>query len=172
MFAFIYSLAYQLDLFKTPFTLNVMTRQQNSSLFGTLFSLAIFLVACLSFFQSNMFLKINPYILEKNVAVQEAPTIRFGNNLPVSLFIFDTAKNVYRDDTIFKFQAYYFREIGATNKTYTPIPLGPCPRLDEKSPYQIYNSSNLSCGLNLDFPLIGTYDDNNFATIFFPWRGR
>lgn len=170
MFAFFWLLAYQVDLFKRPFTLNVMTHKKTSSLLGTLFSLGIFAVACLSFFQSNMFLKINPYILEKTVSVEEAPLIYFGNNLPISMFITNTTKEIYNDDTIFKFEAYYFQEFSAANITYTPIPIGPCPQINNDSPYKIYNSSKLSCIADPKYTLQGTFDDNKFMAIMLQLR--
>ena len=165
MFSFFALLAYQLDLFKRPFTLNVNAHHQSSSLFGTFFSLGIFAVACLSFFQSNMFLKKNPYVLEKTVVSQEAPVLYFGNNLPISIFLTDTSKLIYKDDTYFKFQAFYYEEVGGINKTYTPVPLGPCPHLNATSTYQIYKDPNLSCISDAEFALKGTIDDNDFSTI-------
>ena len=111
MLAFFSLLAYQLDLFKRPFTLNVMTHQKISSVLGTLFSLGIFAVACLSFFRSNMFLKINPYVLEKTVTAEETPLVDFGNNLPISMFITNTTKEVYKDDTILNSKHTIFKKL-------------------------------------------------------------
>ena len=150
MLSFFSLLCYQLDLFKRPFTLNVNAHRQSSSLFGTFFSLGIFAVACLSFFQSNMFLKKNPYVLEKTVVSQEAPLIYFGNNLPISIFLTDASKFIYKDETYFKFQAYYYEEADG-DKNYTYVPLGPCPHLNGTSTYQIYESSSLSCISNAEF---------------------
>ena len=151
MLSFFSLLCYQLDLFKRPFTLNVNAHRQSSSLFGTFFSLGIFVVACLSFFQCNMFLKKNPYVLEKNVVSQQAPVLYYGNHLPISIFLTDTSKLIYKDETYFKFQVYYYDEVGGINKTLTPVPLGPCPQLAEISTYQIYESSSLSCISNAEF---------------------
>jgi len=101
-------IGYQLDLFKRPLALRVVSYEKTFTWIGTFLSLMIIVFICLSFFQSDMIQKTSPVVLEKTTLASLAPKQNFGENRPFMFGLVDENSNGYINDAIFKIDVAIF----------------------------------------------------------------
>ena len=166
----LYFIGYQLDLFKRPLELRVMSKEKTFTWIGAFLSLMIIVFICLSFFQSDMVQRTSPAVLEKTTIVSLSPKQIFGENRPFIFGLVDYNSNGYIDDTMFKIDVAIFG-----NDNGVPIemiiPLVPCDTISNSLFLNQPPSFNNSlCILDDNIVIQGQRSDNFYEAIFFQLR--
>ena len=133
---------------------------KRTSALGFLSSLIIYGYLFYSFFQSNLYLKVNPIVVEQNIQNQHADVIQFGGSGKFIAFgVADVLNNRFIDPTIFSVEFRYFHNISY----YEVLPLRPCTLDDvngNQSYYELFSLAHCFCPKNPYFFLEGTIDEN------------
>jgi len=168
----LFYIGYQLDLFKRPLSLTVMSKEKTFTWFGVVLSVMVVTVICLSFFQSDMVQKTSPFILEKTTLATIAPNQTFGKSLPFMFGLVDVNENGYIDDTMFKIDVAIFgpdSEVGpAGYREIIPVPCETISNslfLNQKPTF-----TNYSCILDDNIVIQGQRLANDYQAIFFQLR--
>ena len=148
------------DLFRLPMTFYFNGFSKRTSALGFLSSLIIYGYLFYSFFQSNLYLKVNPIVVEQNIQNQHADVIQFGGSGKFIAFgVADVLNNRFIDPTIFSVEFRYFHNISY----YEVLPLRPCTLDDvngNQSYYELFSLAHCFCPKNPYFFLEGTIDEN------------
>ena len=133
---------------------------KRTSALGLLSSLIIYCYLFYSFFKSNLYLKVNPIVVEQNIQNQHADAIQFGGSGKFIAFgVSDVLNNRFIDPTIFSVEFRYFHNISY----YEVLPLRPCTLDDvngNQSYYDLFSLAHCFCPKNPYFFLEGTIDEN------------
>jgi len=163
-------IAYQLDFFKRPLPLTVMSKEKTFTWLGVVLSLIVLVCICLSFFQSDMVQKTSPVILEKTTIASIAPKQIFGENRPFMYGLVDENSNGYIDDAIFKIDVAIFRFDNGV-ASLRAIPSVPCETISNSLFLnQTPSFTNYSCILNDDIIIQGELSDYVYQGIYFQLR--
>ena len=163
-------IGYQLDFFKRPLPLRVMSKEKTFTYFGVVLSLIVLGVICLSFFQSDMVQKTSPVVLEKTTIASRAPKQIFGKGRPFAFGVIDVNGQGYIDDTIFKIDVAIFGpDLGPTG--YTEFPSVPCETIsDSLFLNQRPTYTNSLCILDGNIVIQGQHSSDVFKAIYFQLR--
>ena len=166
------SIMYQLDLFKRPFTLNILAKEKQSTVLGFFLSLIIFFAISFSISQSDMVLRENPNVIEKTISVVNSP---FQNIAINSTFVFgigDINRTGYHDESYVKIEVLSIINFaGTVNYTrFTPITCDSNWNQDLKE-FKEFNASNYQClppGYN--YTIEGNIDQSYYKDLSFILR--
>jgi len=94
------SLSY-FDLFRSPFSLFINKKKRISTQIGVFFSFSLYAFLLYNFTQSDLFLKLSPYVVSQTVANVHANRITFDENTLVSFAVSDQNNQNYIEPEIF-----------------------------------------------------------------------
>ena len=112
---FFYFLAYEIDLFKRPFTLKILAKDKKTTFLGSFLSLVILIAISVSISQSDMVLHINPNIIEKTISQDVSPQLNFGSTGVFIIGVVDANRTGFIDETIFKVEVWSLYKVGGVN---------------------------------------------------------
>ena len=118
------SISYHLDLFKRPFMLKVLSKDQESTYFGFFLSLIIFIAIAFSFSQSDMIQKLNPNVIDKTIAVDLSPQQHIGTTGVFVFGVVDVNRQGFIDESMLRIDVTSYTNQGGVNvyvKSYTPV---------------------------------------------------
>ena len=169
-------IAYEIDLFKRPFSLKILGKNKDSTYLGSLISIGIFVAIIFSIAQSNMVLHLNPNIIEKTLSFDASPRITFGGTGPFVFGIFDNNRSSYVDDSIFKIEMWSVLKVGGgaqplSKKQFFSVNCQTvnCPP-DLITQFRQFDFSNYRCLPQQDLTLEGDQDESTFLTFRFMLR--
>ena len=165
-------IGYQLDFFKRPLPLRVMSKEKTFTYFGVVLSLIVLGVICLSFFQSDMVQKTSPVVLEKTTIASRAPKQIFGKGRPFAFGVIDVNGQGYIDDTIFKIDVVIFGPgLAPAGYSIREIPSVPCETIsDSLFLNQRPTYTNSLCILDGNIVIQGQHSSDVFKAIYFQLR--
>ena len=105
-----------IDIFKIYFALYFREKRQQSSIFGSIFSLLIFSFLIYQFVNSELFIKRSPNVLTESFAGTHAESIEFNDQRILLMGIIDSQLNRYADPSLFKIVATYFDNYNITTR--------------------------------------------------------
>lgn len=154
--SFCISLISQLDLFRSPIVIKFEKNEKNSTYFGFIFSLAIIIFLSVYFFNSDVFLKQLPTIVNIDIANVNRPHISYKDKL-FAISITDESSVAYNDDTIFEIKVVnrYLQVSPSNNGFYYVKNITKSLHLCQPSDFK--NNEYINLGLKGAYCL-----DNNF----------
>jgi len=165
-------LLYFVDIFKQPVYLNVNNNPKYSTIIGSLISFLLVPIVIFLFFQSPMFLKINPAIIDQTKRNSFSAGLGLeNNNFQLYIGVTDNLNRGFHiDPTIFKINLVYLSYVtDQTNKTNVEINydirnLTLCNESNQTASRQLYEDLNLNnylCPDNNTYYLEGYYGEPN-----------
>ena len=102
---FVESFLYEADIFKVPFILLFQNRKKSATTQGSLLSIAIFAIVLYLLITSNMFLKINPIVIDQTTTNDHAALLQLSpQNFEIAAGVANSFGQGFSDPTIFKVQ--------------------------------------------------------------------
>lgn len=164
------SMLYKVDLFKLPVSLQIESRDRHSTYLGQLFSLIILVYLCYSFSQSDVLMKINPYIVEQQEILNTRPRLSLNaNNFALSLAVTNSKSQAIIDPTMFTI-TFRYEELSVQSNTSGMIsthldakPMHVCNESDypqDPGVFQRLGLTNYMCLDNATMDLEGYWDES------------
>ena len=155
------------DLFQLPIIFFFSGRSRRSSNLGLLCSMGIYIFLLLSFFQSDLFAKKSPIVINQSLETPHANKIQFDNTTLILFSVSDASNSRYIDPTIFtvEFKYYHVKSNGFSVNEYVSQEtreLKPCSIEDvsfNSSIYEIMGLKNAFCLNNKIFDIEGFWDE-------------
>ena len=98
------ALSLNLDLFSLPISLFFQGNKRRFTYIGTIFSLFLYLLLIVVFFESDFYNKRNPIIVKQNKRFSHANRISFDESKIITISVVDNQGNAIADPSIYTFQ--------------------------------------------------------------------
>lgn len=166
---------YEVDLFKTPIYFFVNARQKTSTILGSLFSLGIYAFIIYSFLMSNMYLRINPFVIDQINQQHHRNQINLDNsNFSLAMSLNSEDGINFIDPTMFTFHLR-LRTLetiegieGYQETIFDDKELHPCSPIDflgNPTMFQDLALTNAMCLKNSTLQLEGYWDEKKLTYI-------
>ena len=166
---------YEMDLFKTPVYFFVNSRSKTSTKFGSFLSCLVYAFMVYSFLFSNMYLRINPAVIDQLGQQHHRNAINFDNsNFSLAMSLNDEDGTNFIDPTMFSFHLRLrtlqsFEGIqGYVETIYDDKTMHPCSPEDFPGNPQMFKDlalTNALCLDNTSLKLEGYWDENRLTYI-------
>lgn len=161
-----HQLCYSIDLFKSPFFFLHEKKEKISTPGGVFFSLLVIGYLLYQCFNSNMYLKINPYIIDQTLKVSHRNLMNLGkSNFSLAASINNDALVNFVDPSIFTLSTieFKFETINGTSHSQKLTkPMHSCSKADfpeNSTMYDDLHLKNAYCPEDGNFSIEGYWDE-------------
>lgn len=163
---YIFLVLSSIDLFKKPIYMTLNKHSTHSTLLGSFFSICLFIFLTIQFFQSPLYTKTNPSIIDQTKPKQRAPLINLNDqNFNLYFALTDsTGESIPVDPTVYKITIYNGTiQINSSTKEQKNLWLStnnaePCENSEENHKKNL--RKNYLCASNNSFFLQGSFDQD------------
>ena len=158
------------DIFRLPVTLFFNKSEKISTLNGKLITITI--IGFLIYFASNsdLFQKINPQILSKDIKVDKRPTFFFDkSNFTFSVGLADSANNFMIDPAIYELSLVIFQQTGGYEPIIQKYPLILCQKKDfvlHPDQFEKQNLNGTYCLPDITLKIEGFWNEDTISYIY------
>lgn len=167
------SFLYNIDLFKLPIFLHISNRDKNSTTCGQFLSLLILFYLVFTFFNSKVFLRVHPFIVDQPQTKAHRPQISLNSeNFALAFAVTDVFSKPILDPQIFKMNLFYLQlesENNTSGKNITFIDIKSthlCNLSDFPLDPEMYTDlglKNYTCLDNSSLELKGFWDETRLS---------
>ena len=167
-------LFYEVDIFKVPFILLFKNRKKSSTFTGSLISICILSIVLYLFISSNMFLKINPFVIDQITTNDHAAQIQLTpENFQVAAGVANSFGLGFQDPSIFKIQFIqvdidFDAELNSKKISRKEIKTTKNCTSESFSDPNTFNNlglKNYACPINGSFILEGGFDERSVRAV-------
>lgn len=164
-----------LDLFSLPISLFFQGNKRRFTYIGTIFSLFLYLLLIVVFFESDFYNKRNPIIVKQNKRFSHANLISFDESKILTISVVDNQGNAIADPSIYTFQfVVTHQKVNSTTGLFQHLSqddknLHPCTLNDTNNNTALWNELspiNAYCLENKSFSVEGGWNENDVQFVY------